>query len=230
MNLSRQSRVVRWTLKRTLLILLALSTVIVSDFALAETIHFDFENQPDASSSEGVNPTFVINDLTLNIQAVAPDVAQWTNDRLSRPHAGHGSMRLSGKDYMPFLTRQAEIVFSSPIGFLDMYVENIYRDEVAVPDLIITATTSEGVALETVVIEPASTLTTSVWQQVTFAGLGHIHRLRLTGMTNHVYWDDLTVTMVPEPVTRGLYIFAMVLFPVVARSVTSSWRRSSCCI
>lgn len=44
-----------------------------------------------------------------------------------------------------------------------------------------------------------------------FAGLGQIHSLKLTGMSNHVYWDDLTVTVVPEPTALSLSLACLLV-------------------
>lgn len=164
-------------------------------------IVFDFEAPPISDDGNGINPIFSENGFQMRyINPERNGVAQWTNDARSIPRTGTGSLRLSGGSANNTV-REGKAIFSTPAREVQLELANITSPIDSIIPANVIAMGADGEVLQTKEIPAAGTFEAPEWTLLTFANKEDIHGLVFVGIVLKVYWDNMTITPVPEPGT-----------------------------
>lgn len=196
--------------------ILIVAIIIVKQEVRGETILFDFENLPTTDNGDGTDASFGHGNFWVYFVESSHThpryAAQWVNDFRSVPHKGNGSMRLSSSSGTPFLLGEVYARFSMPVIELNFYASSFKNRREIDFDFVLTALDQDESELASFTITEKGTLEDPLWHNVEFSNIGPISGLRFFGMSNYIYWDDLTVTPVPEPTAMGLVAFGCIVF------------------
>ncbi len=164
-----------------------------------ETATFHFDVRP----AKELNPTITEGGITISFttdETVNPagDV-QFVDDERAEPYRGKGNLRLSTHVFGAAHDVAVNLYVSTALYAMTLYAfqgDELGGDPVTTP-FVFEAYAGDGTALGSFSTTRFTPSEASVYELLTFTSAVGIRRLRLVGITNVSYFDEMTVSTVP---------------------------------
>jgi hypothetical protein len=164
-----------------------------------ETATFHFDVRP----AKELNPTITEGGITISFttdEAVNPagDV-QFVDDERAEPYRGKGNLRLSTHVFGAADDVGVNLYVSTALYAMTLFAfqgDELGGDPVTTP-FVFEAYAGDGTALGSFSTTRFTPSEAPTYEQLTFTSAVGIRRLRLLGMTNVSYFDEMTVSTVP---------------------------------